>query len=36
MRYSDLDGRLADFLTPALTPSEQETAQIEDWILGVQ
>ena len=35
MRRSDLDGTLADFLSPALTPAELEAAQVEGWILGI-
>ena len=36
MRRSDLDGTLADFLAPALTPAELEAAHIEGWILGIR
>ena len=35
MRRSDLDGTLADFLSPALTPADLEAAQVEGWILGI-
>jgi hypothetical protein len=35
MRRSDLDGTLAEFLHPHLTPEEREVAHIEGWILGV-
>ena len=36
MRRSDLDGTLAVFFTPALSPQEQEVANIEGWILGIK
>lgn len=35
MRRADLDRSLGRFFSPALTPSERTTAQIEGWILGV-
>lgn len=35
LRQVDLDGRLAEFLNPALTPSQRAVAQVEGWILGV-
>ena len=35
LRQADLDGRLAEFLNPALTPSQRAVAQVEGWILGV-
>ena len=35
MRRSDLNGTLANFLAPALTPAELEAAQVEGWILGI-
>jgi hypothetical protein len=35
LRHSDMDGSLATFLSPSLTPSEQTTARVEGWILGV-
>ena len=35
LRRADLDGSLADFLDPPLTPSERTIAEIEGWILGV-
>jgi hypothetical protein len=36
MRLADLDGSLAGFLDPCLTPSERAIAQIEGWILGIK
>jgi hypothetical protein len=36
MRQADLDGSLAAFFCPDLTPDEREVAQIEGWILGVR
>jgi hypothetical protein len=35
MRRADLDGSLAAFLDPCLTPEERVVARIEGWILGV-
>jgi hypothetical protein len=35
MRQADLDGSLAAFLAPSLTPAEQAVALVEGWILGV-
>lgn len=35
LRQADLDGRLAEFFNPALTPSQRAIAQVEGWILGV-
>ena len=35
MRHADLDGTLAGFLSPCLTPAERMVASIEGWILGV-
>ena len=35
MRNADLDGNLARFFDPPLTPANRATAQIEGWILGV-
>jgi hypothetical protein len=35
MRRADLDGSLAGFLNPCLTPAERAVAQVEGWILGV-
>ncbi len=32
---ADREGSLAEFLEPALTPSEQNLAKVEGWILGV-
>jgi hypothetical protein len=36
LRQGDLDGSLAGFLEPGLTPAERAKAQIEGWILGVK
>lgn len=36
MRRADLDGSLAEFFKPSLTPAEGEVAQIEGWILGLK
>ena len=36
MRRADVDGGLAKFLQPSLTPAERAAAQIEGWILGVE
>jgi hypothetical protein len=36
MRNADLDGSLAGFLDPSLTPAERTVAQIEGWILGIK
>ena len=36
MRRSDLDGTLAGFLDPSLTPTERTVAQIGGWILGTR
>ncbi len=35
MQRCDLDGSLARFFKPGLTPAELEVAEIEGWILGV-
>ncbi len=35
LRQTDLDGRLAGFLDPALTPAERTLAEVEGWVLGV-
>lgn len=35
MRNADLDGSLAGFFKPSLTPGQRMVAQIEGWILGV-
>ena len=35
LRQADLDGQLARFLNPALTPPERTVAEVEGWILGV-
>jgi hypothetical protein len=36
MRQADLDGRLAEFFEPSLTPAEKTSAQVEGWILGIK
>lgn len=33
---SDLEGTLAEFLDPPLTPSERAVARVEGWILGIK
>jgi hypothetical protein len=33
---ADADGTLAEFLAPILSLVEQETGQIEGWILGIK
>ena len=35
LRQADLDNRLANYLNPALTPSQRAVALVEGWILGV-
>jgi hypothetical protein len=35
LRQTDLDGSMAGFLSPALTPAERTVALVEGWILGV-
>jgi hypothetical protein len=35
LRQADLDGSLARFMSPSLTPAESTVAQVEGWILGV-
>lgn len=35
LRQADLDGQLAKFLNPALTPPQRTVAEVEGWILGV-
>lgn len=35
MRDSDVNGRLAQFMSPVLTPEDRKIAEIEGWILGV-
>ncbi|NMC74205.1 MAG: hypothetical protein GYA56_07590 [Geobacteraceae bacterium] len=35
LRQADLDGKLAQFLSPHITPAERTLAQVEGWILGV-
>lgn len=36
LRQSDLDGQLARFLNPGLTPPQRTVAEVEGWILGVR
>jgi hypothetical protein len=36
MRRADLDGSLASFFDPYLTPPERTVAQVEGWILGIK
>jgi hypothetical protein len=36
MRAADLDGNLAEFFKPRLTPVELKVARIEGWILGLK
>jgi len=36
MRRADMDGSLAGFFEPSLTPSERTRAQLEGWILGIK
>jgi len=36
MQQIDLDGQLAGFLGPNLTPTERVVAGVEGWILGVK
>jgi hypothetical protein len=36
MRRADLDGSLANFFKPYLSPPEQTVAQVEGWILGIK
>jgi hypothetical protein len=36
MRQADLDGSLASFFDPYLSPPERTMAQVEGWILGVK
>ena len=36
MKQVDLDGQLARFLSPNLTPPERGVAEVEGWILGVK
>lgn len=35
LRQADLDGKLAQFLSPDLTHAQRTLAQVEGWILGV-
>ncbi len=35
LRQADLDGQLAKFLNPVLTPPQRTVAEVEGWILGV-
>jgi len=36
MSGADLDGSLAGFLNPSLSPAEKAEAQVEGWILGIK
>jgi hypothetical protein len=36
MRNADVEGNVAGFFEPSLTPSERTIAQVEGWILGVR
>lgn len=36
LRAADLDGSLAEFLQPNVTPGERAVAQVEGWILGIK
>jgi hypothetical protein len=36
MRRADMDGSLAGFFEPPLTPSQRTIAQVEGWILGIK
>jgi hypothetical protein len=36
MRRADLNGSLADYLDPPLTPANRAVAEIEGWILGIK
>ena len=36
MRRADMDGSLAGFFEPSLTPSERTRAELEGWILGIK
>ena len=36
LRRADLDGTLAEFFKPDLTPIERQVAQVEGWILGIK
>ena len=36
MRRADLDGSLASFFDPYLSPPERTVAQVEGWILGIK
>jgi hypothetical protein len=36
MRRSDLDGTLAEFFAPSLSPVECQAAETEGWILGIK
>ena len=35
LRQTDIDGRLADFFNPSLSPNERTVAKVEGWIFGV-
>jgi hypothetical protein len=36
MRRADLDGSLAGFFDPRLSPAERTVAALEGWILGIK
>jgi hypothetical protein len=36
LRHTDLEGGLASYFAPSLTPNERMVAQIEGWILGIK
>lgn len=36
MRHADVDGSLAEFFKPSLTPAERTVAEVEGWILGIK
>ena len=36
LRQTDLDGNLARYLLPTLSPAERTVAQVEGWIFGVR
>jgi hypothetical protein len=35
LRQADLDGKIATYFNPHLTPAERTVAQVEGWILGI-
>jgi len=36
LHSANLDGNLADFFNPSLTPARRPQAKIEGWILGIK